>query len=448
MKLKFPVLWKSGFSPKGFLFVFLMSIFVFSAPAFTESQTQQSKQDSASDSAVRFSVPTLSDSVTAKEVHETGSETQVDTTGSAANPDTVSNETASARTKPAEEHKFGHYRNDIKRGERFFRGLLPQNINHQACVSCHNLKPTDTLNWNPSAIAIAEKYLNKDFASFKSVVMNPGVGMMAKVHQGFEFEDGDVKAIKVYLDDLAISGPTPLKPSINHLLLFIFLGLLITWALLELIFFRKIKYRFIPVLVLLIAFGFQLKMLVEEGIKLGRSEGYAPDQPIKFSHKVHAGENGIDCKYCHHTVEQSKSAGIPAMNLCMNCHVLIREGTNSGKFEISKIINAVETKDPVEWVRLHNLPDHVFFSHAIHVGVAKLDCQKCHGQVEEMDVMEQHADLSMGWCVNCHRDTEVQFTENGYYETFEKMHEEMGIDDLKKVTAEDVGANDCMRCHY
>lgn len=342
----------------------------------------------------------------------------------------------------------GHSHLEIKRGERFFKGLLPHNIQHQSCVSCHYLKAPDTLNWNPSAIDIAEKYLDKDFASFNNVVMNPGVGMLAEVHQGFQFEEEDLKTVKTYLDNLAVTGIPANKPSINNLLLFLFLGLIITWALLELIFFRKIKYRFIPVLILLAAFGFQLKMMVEEGIKLGRSQNYAPDQPIKFSHKVHAGENGIDCKYCHHTVEQSKSAGIPAMNLCMNCHVLIREGTNSGKFEISKIINAVENNEPVEWVRLHNLPDHVFFSHAIHVGVGKIDCQKCHGPVEEMDIMRQHSDLSMGWCVNCHRDTKVQFTENGYYETFVKMHEEMGIEDLKKVTAEDIGANDCMRCHY
>ena len=341
-----------------------------------------------------------------------------------------------------------HAHNDIKRGERFFKGLLPHNLTYKSCVSCHNLTPLDTLNWNPSAMDIATKYAGKDFASFQNIVMNPGVGMMAKVHQGFQIEEKDLKTVKAYLDNLAVTGPPPQKPSINHLILFLFLGLLITWALLELIFFRKIKYRIIPVIIFLAAFGYQAKMMVTEGIKLGRSQGYAPDQPIKFSHKVHAGANGIDCMYCHHTAEQSKSAGIPAMNLCMNCHVLVREGSHSGKFEIAKIIDAVENKKPVKWVRLHNLPDYVYFSHAIHVGVAKLECQKCHGEVQEMDIMKQNADLSMGWCVNCHRETNVQFTQNGYYETFKKMHEEMSIDELKNIKAADVGANDCMRCHY
>ncbi len=342
----------------------------------------------------------------------------------------------------------GHSHDDIKRGERFFKGLLPFNFKGQSCVSCHNLVATDTLNWNPSAMAIAIKYADRDFESFKASIEEPVGNKLTVVHAGINIGEEDLKTVKAYLDNMAMVGPKPIKPSINNLLIFLFFGMLITWALLELIFFRRIKYRIIPVIVLLGSLGYQGKVISEEAIKLGRSQGYAPDQPIKFSHKVHAGENGIDCKYCHHTAESSKSAGIPAMNLCMNCHVLIREGTNSGKFEIAKIVNAVENKEPVEWVRLHNLPDHVFFSHAIHVGVAKLDCQKCHGPVEEMNLMRQNADLSMGWCVNCHRETDVKFKENGYYESFAKMHEEMEIGDLASVKAEDIGANDCMRCHY
>ena len=342
----------------------------------------------------------------------------------------------------------GHSHEDIKRGERFFKGLLPFNFKGNSCVSCHNLLTTDTLNWNPSAMDIAIKFVDQDFVSFQLTITEPIGNKITEAHAGIDIDEEDLQKVKVYLDDLAMTGPTPLKPSVNNLLLFLFLGILITWAVLELIFFRKIKYRFIPLIIFIGAFGLQAKMLVEEGIKLGRSQNYAPDQPIKFSHKVHAGENAIDCLYCHSTAEQSKSAGIPAMNLCMNCHVIIREGTNSGKFEIAKIINAVENNEPVEWMRLHNLPDHVFFSHAIHVGAGQLDCLQCHGTVEEMDIMKQTADLSMGWCVDCHRETEVQFSENGYYETFVKMHEEFEVGDLEKITAEDMGANDCMRCHY
>lgn len=342
----------------------------------------------------------------------------------------------------------GHSKEEINRGKRFFLGLLPFNSEHNSCVSCHNIKQSDTLNWNPSALDIALKYADKDFESFQLTVMQPvGIKMEAS-HQNFNIGEEDLKTIKIYLDNLAASGHQSSKPSFNNLILFLFLGLLITWALIELIFLRKVKLKIIPVVILLGAFGWQAKMIITDAIRLGRQESYAPDQPIKFSHKVHVGENGIDCMYCHTTVEQGKSAGIPAANLCMNCHVLIREGTNSGKFEIAKVVEAAENSLPIEWNRIHNLPDHVFFSHAVHVGSAKLDCASCHGPVEEMDLMQQHSDLSMGWCINCHRETEVDFEINSYYDQYLELHEDLKAGEIETITAEDIGANDCMRCHY
>jgi len=342
----------------------------------------------------------------------------------------------------------GYSHEEIKRGERFFKGLLPFERKYASCVSCHNLKQLDTLNWNPSAMEIALKYVDKDFAGFQNVVMQPSGVKMEASHQDFNISEEDLKTVKVYLDDLAHTGVDPAKPTFNNLILFLFLGLLITWAIVELIFLRKIKLKFIPLIILLGAFGWQVKMIVTDAIRLGRQENYAPDQPIKFSHKVHSGDNGIDCMYCHTTVEQGKSAGIPAVNLCMNCHVIIREGTHSGKFEIAKVVQAAETGTPVKWIRIHNLPEHVFFSHAVHVGSGKLDCAQCHGTVEEMDLMKQHSDLSMGWCVNCHRETEVNFTDNEYYDHHIKLHEDLKKGEIEKVTANDIGANDCMRCHY
>ena len=342
----------------------------------------------------------------------------------------------------------GHSHEDVKRGERFFKGLLPFKREYNACVSCHNLVPTDTLNWNPSAMAIAMKYADKDFASFQAAVMSPAGVKMEASHVNFNIAEDDLKTVKAYLDNLAEVGPAAAKPTFNNLILFLFLGLLITWAVIDLIFLHKVKLKFIPVIILLGAFGWQAKMIVTDAIKLGRQENYAPDQPIKFSHKVHAGENGIDCRYCHTTADDSKSAGIPATNLCMNCHIVVREGSHSGKFEISKVVEANETGKSIEWVRIHNLPDHVYFSHAIHVGSGKLDCKQCHGPVEEMDIVRQNSDLSMGWCVNCHRETKVDFDNNGYYESFVKLHEDLKSGKIDSVTAADVGANDCMRCHY
>ncbi len=453
MKLKSPVLRKSGFSPKVFLLTLSMSIFVFSATAFAGTQTQQSEQDSANSAAVEQSSPTdtatiQSDSVSANSVNETETETQADTTDQAAKEDTVFNDAASAKSEPAGEERFSHYRNDIKRGERFFRGLLPQNNKQESCASCHNILPSDTLNWNPSALDIANKYIEKDFAEFKAVVMEPSGGKMAEVHKDYSFADADLKTVKAYLDDLSMRGPAPVKPTIDRLLLFLFLGLIITWALLEMIFFRKIKYKAIPLIIFLGVFSYQVKMIYEEAVRLGRSQGYEPEQPIKFSHKVHAGQNQIDCKYCHFTVEQSKSAGIPPTDLCLNCHSLVREGTRSGKFEIAKVIEATDNNIPVEWVRIHNLPDHVFFSHAQHVNAGKLDCIECHGEVAEMDVVRQVEDLSMGWCLDCHRTKEVQFVDNNFYESYEVLHQQIKKGEIDKVTVDMIGGTECMKCHY
>jgi hypothetical protein len=306
----------------------------------------------------------------------------------------------------------------------------------------------DTLNWNPSAMDIALKYAGKDAESLRRVLMEPSGKLMEASHVNIKIDDDDVQRLKVYLDSIAANGLPAAKPSVNKLILFFLLGLLITWALLDLIFLKKVKYKFIPLLVFLGAFGYQLAMIYNESVKLGRSQGYEPDQPIKFSHKVHAHDNQIDCMYCHHTAPVSKTANFPSTELCMNCHIIVREGTHSGKFEIDKLIQAHEEGRSIEWIRIHELPDHVFFSHAQHVGAGKLDCAQCHGLVEEMDIVRQHSDLSMGWCLECHRETKVDFLENEYYKTFEAFHEELKKGMKDSIVAADIGANDCQKCHY
>jgi cytochrome c553 len=343
---------------------------------------------------------------------------------------------------------LGHSSEAIKRGERFFLGILPFEREHASCVSCHNLKRTDTLNWNPSAHDIALRYATVDFAAFQQALMQPAGIKMSASHQNFNFSEEDLKTIKEYLDDLAVKGPPTEKPTLNELLLFLFLGLIITWALLDLIFFHKIKYKIITVIIFLGAFSYQVVMIYEEAVKLGRSQDYQPDQPIKFSHQVHATENQIDCMFCHHTAENSKTANIPSTNLCMNCHIVVREGTRSGTFEIDKLVDAYEEGRSIEWIRIHELPDHVFFSHAQHVGAGKLDCAQCHGKVEAMHVVRQESDLSMGWCIDCHRQTKVNFLENDYYTIFEEFHENLKKGIMDSVVAADIGANECQKCHY
>lgn len=194
---------------------------------------------------------------------------------------------------------------------------------------------------------------------------------------------------------------------------------------------------------------------------IGVYEGYEPEQPIKFSHKLHAGENGIDCNYCHYSASFSKSAGIPSANLCMNCHTYIQEGPQYGKEEIGKIYAALDfdpvtktygpNQKPIKWVKVHNLPDHAYFNHSQHVTIGKIACQKCHGPVETYTVGKQWAPLTMGWCINCHKETKVQMEGNGYYdEIHARLPEKLKAQYLEDgtITVSELGGIECAKCHY
>lgn len=200
-------------------------------------------------------------------------------------------------------------------------------------------------------------------------------------------------------------------------------------------------------------------------MQVGVDQGYQPVQPIHFSHKIHAGDNGIDCKYCHSSARVSKTSGIPSLNVCMNCHKSIYEYNgettveHSKEFydgEIQKLYAAAGWSDadqkytgesqPVKWIRIHNLPDFAYFNHSQHVSVGGIQCQTCHGPVEEMEIMYQHAPLTMGWCINCHRETEVKVQDNEYYA---KIHEQLSKKyGVEKLTAAQMGGLECGKCHY
>jgi hypothetical protein len=130
--------------------------------------------------------------------------------------------------------------------------------------------------------------------------------------------------------------------------------------------------------------------------------GYAPRQPMEYSHAMHAGELGVDCRYCHSTVEKAAHAALPTSQTCMNCHGMIR----TKSLKITPLLEKDATNRPIEWVRVHNLPRFVYFDHSAHVnrGVA---CVSCHGRVDKMDVVRQEKPLSMGWCLSCHRHPEA-----------------------------------------
>jgi cytochrome c2 len=202
-------------------------------------------------------------------------------------------------------------------------------------------------------------------------------------------------------------------------------------------------------------------------MQIGIDQGYMPVQPIHFSHKIHAGANQIECKYCHSSARVSKHSGIPSLNVCMNCHENIAdyngqedlENGYSKDFytnEIKKLYKAVgwdeenqiytgESK-PVKWIRIHNLPDFVYFNHAQHVEVGEIECQKCHGPVEEMEIMYQYSPLTMGWCINCHRESNLKVESNEYYT---KIHEALSKKyGVEKLTVAQMGGLECGKCHY
>ena len=201
-------------------------------------------------------------------------------------------------------------------------------------------------------------------------------------------------------------------------------------------------------------------------MQIGIDQDYAPVQPIHYSHRIHAGSNGINCNYCHSSARVSKHSGIPSLNVCMNCHKNISEVAETTATEehskafydqqIAKLYDAVgwdkslqkytgKTK-PVKWVRIHNLPDHVYFNHSQHVSVAGVECQTCHGPVQEYEFQKQFAPLTMGWCINCHRVTNVKVEDNAYYK---KIHEELSKKyGVSQLTAAQMGGLECGKCHY
>lgn len=343
-----------------------------------------------------------------------------------------------------------HY--NYERGKRLFHGLArPMGGSGDPinCASCHNTYSIDTLNWNPSAVDIALSTANADSMQFANYLLSPISKKLNEAHANFELTPDEIQLIRKYLRKIENAGFEKEKPKPLKLIVFIGMFLVFGWAVSDLIVIKKVDKKYIHAIVLLITSIYMAKVLVEESILLGRSQDYQPLQPIKFSHVIHAQENQIDCQYCHHTAEHSKSANIPSANLCLNCHTLIREGTHSGRFEINKIHAAIDSSKPIEWIRIHRLPDFVYFNHAQHVNAGKLDCRECHGAVEDMHVVKQENDLSMGWCLDCHRSRAVNFIENDYYGmTFEDFHNKIKDGSMDSVTVAQIGGEDCMKCHY
>ena len=221
----------------------------------------------------------------------------------------------------------------------------------------------------------------------------------------------------------------------------------------------KVRNKRVKALIILVCIAFLGKIGWDSLLRIGISQDYQPTQPIAFSHKVHVGQNEIDCNYCHSSVEKGKVAGVPSLNVCMNCHFVVNEGTKTGTAEIEKIYKALDfnpetleygnNPTPVEWVRVHDLPDHVYFNHKQHVVVGKVECIECHGPVKSMEEIYQYSEMTMGWCVDCHRDKKID-TANSYYTKMEHTFtdEQRALFKKKKLTVAKNGGLECAKCHY
>lgn len=210
---------------------------------------------------------------------------------------------------------------------------------------------------------------------------------------------------------------------------------------------KVVKSKPFLFLVIFIFTAIVFKVVINNLYAVGVQIGYAPQQPIAFSHELHAGQYEIDCNYCHTGVRISKNANIPSPNICMNCHTSIQNvgGAEGISPEIQKIYDAIENDTPIEWVRVHNLPDLAYFNHSQHVEVGGVECQTCHGEVQEMEVVKQQTLLTMGWCIDCHRTTDVNTTGNEYYDNLVELHGEESNEALK---VQDIGGVECSKCHY
>ncbi len=352
------------------------------------------------------------------------------------------------------------------------------------CAACHNTsdetlvgpglkgvtgrRPIEWIvKWvhNPQAvIASGDKYANDLYNKFNKAAMTPYPN----------FSEAQIKGLVAYIDAAnaapAAGAAAPAAQSSGGMMEVLLVGLLIIMvivliALLSIVnslsklakaeqeegksFFDKISENAkslaansaVKTGIIVLVFLLGGKATIDAAYGVGIHQGYAPEQPIKFSHKLHAGDNQINCNYCHTGVYEGKGANVPSANICMNCHNAIKRESP----EIQKIYKALEKDEPIQWVRVHNLPDLAYFNHSQHTNVGGLECKNCHGEIEKMEVVEQRSSLTMGWCIDCHRQTDVNAKGNAYYDKLVEVHNKDSKTPLK---VQNIGGLECSKCHY
>ena len=362
---------------------------------------------------------------------------------------------------------------NVKKGKDLFKAQ---------CAACHkldgklvgpglrNVGEKRSKEWLHSWVKDSQAFIKTGDADAKAIFDEYKIPMTAFPNMSNE----DIDAIIAYTSYVApkkaattagktdvVEHKTDLNPKKTNAPLWILLALIIAAVVLKRTKAKGLVFVLLPIILLLGAWVTYAYLM-----QIGVDEGYQPVQPIVYSHKIHAGDNGIDCNYCHSSAKDSKTSGIPSLNVCMNCHKSIdkvAEDTkvgNLGKKELDKeiaklysyvgwdTINRVivpEKSKPIKWTRIHRLPDFVYFNHSQHVSVQGVSCQKCHGEIQEMDEVFQAKPLTMKWCVDCHRTTDVKM-DNKYYED---IHKELSKKYNKKTFTEaDMGGLECAKCHY
>ncbi len=333
----------------------------------------------------------------------------------------------------------------FRAGEKHFQEIV--NADGKSCVECHYFSELDTINWNPSAM---------DLAGQSQVYKSDGIGQYFKNLEGAVIKEAHAEIditteqegnIIAYLDHLRTSPFIASAPVKWRMILFIGMLVLLIILWVERIWIRKLP-KIARRILAYASLGVVLVIIVQDALGFNLSQNYAPVQPIKFSHSIHATDNKIDCNYCHSGVLKGKNAGIPPVNLCMNCHKHVLEGTRSGKFEIRKVVQAANDSIPIRWVRIHALPDFTYFNHMQHVSIGEVECITCHGEVENMHIVSQTEDLSMGWCIKCHDETKVDFS-NEYYKTYyPALNDSLVTGRIDSIMVSDINGRECSVCHY
>ncbi|MCK5824815.1 MAG: c-type cytochrome [Ichthyobacteriaceae bacterium] len=363
---------------------------------------------------------------------------------------------------------------DPNGGKRLFK---------QNCASCHRI---DKRLIGPAMQGISNKrskeWLQKWIKNSEKLIKSGDVDAIAifeeydkiPMPKYFGLSNNDIDDIMAYVDfkdtveveskNAVNTSNIKIKYTVNYHLLFIISVLVIvviSWVVLwfykaKLPLYINVRFVYFTFIIVLIFISFYA--FWQWTIQIDINTGYQPIQPIKFSHKVHSGTQAIDCQYCHSGSRTSKVSGIPSANVCMNCHNTVQEGTDTGKDEIAKIYKAIgynpETnkyyenynQKAIKWVRVHNLPDFVNYNHSQHINIGGLECQECHGAVEEMDELYQFSTLTMEWCVDCHRTKNIDVAGNKYYE---EIHNNFKLKlEKKEISVEEMGGLECGKCHY